>query len=157
MKNIIIYVTALVCAMSAATALLAQTQTTNDQPADQLPSAEQPAAPTAMTTPSMTGPLAANPNPMSFDLGPLGPVYLTGAISGLGLWQNNPFPDDQRSLASLTNGQFFFQKTDGLLQYYVQVGAYTIPSLGAPYFNTNKATGDFFGPLPMAWAKVAGN
>jgi hypothetical protein len=141
--------------MSAATALLAQTQTTNDQPADQLPSAEQPAAPTAMTTPSMTGPLAANPNPMSFDLGPLGPVYLTGAISGLGLWQNNPFPDDQRSLASLTNGQFFFQKTDGLLQYYVQVGAYTIPSLGAPYFNTNKATGDFFGPLPMAWAKVA--
>jgi hypothetical protein len=122
---------------------------------EQPPAAEQPAAPTAMTTPAMTGPLAANPNPMSFDLGPLGPVYLTGAISGLGLWQNNPFPDDQRSLASLTNGQFFFQKTDGLLQYYVQVGAYTIPSLGAPYFNTGKATGDFFGPLPMAWAKVA--
>jgi len=122
-----------------------------EQPA----AAEQPAAPTALTTPAMTGPLAANPNPMSFDLGPLGPVYLTGAISGLGLWQNNPFPDDQRSLASLTNGQFFFQKTDGLLQYYVQVGAYTIPSLGAPYFNTGKATGDFFGPLPMAWAKVA--
>jgi hypothetical protein len=122
---------------------------------EQPPAAEQPAAPTALTTPAMTGPLAANPNPMSFDLGPLGPVYLTGAISGLGLWQNNPFPDDQRSLASLTNGQFFFQKTDGLLQYYVQVGAYTIPSLGAPYFNTGKATGDFFGPLPMAWAKVA--
>jgi hypothetical protein len=122
---------------------------------EQPPAAEQPAAPTAMTTPAMTGPLAANPNPMSFDLGPLGPVYLTGAITGLGLWQNNPFPDDQRSLASLTNGQFFFQKTDGLLQYYVQVGAYTIPSLGAPYFNTGKATGDFFGPLPMAWAKVA--
>ena len=48
-----------------------------------------------------------------------------------------------------------FQKTDGLFQYYVQVGAYTIPALGTPYFNTNKATGDFFGPLPMAWAKVA--
>jgi Putative beta-barrel porin-2, OmpL-like. bbp2 len=116
---------------------------------------EQPAAQTALTTPAMTGPLAANPNPMNFDLGPLGPVYLTGAVTGLGLWQNNPFPADQRSLASLSNGQFFFQKTEGLLQYYVQVGAYTIPGLGAPYFNTPKATGDFFGPLPLAWAKVA--
>src|SRR6202043_3525299 len=107
------------------------------------------------TTPVMPGPLVANPNPTNFDLGPLGPVYLTGAITGLGLWQNNPFPADQRSLGSLSNGQFSFQKTDGLFQYYVQVGAYTIPGLGAPYFNTPKATGDFFGPLPLAWAKLA--
>jgi len=116
---------------------------------------EKPAAPTAMTTPVMPGPLTANPNPMSFDAGPLGPVYLTGAISGLGLWQNNISPGDQHSLASLSNGQFFFQKTEGLFQYFVQVGAYTIPALGTPYVNTPKATGDFFGPLPMAWAKIA--
>jgi hypothetical protein len=114
-----------------------------------------PAAPTAMTTPALTGPLVANPNPTSFDLGPLGPVYYTGVVSGLGLWQNNIFPGDQHSLASLSNGQFSFQKTDGLFQYYLQVGAYTIPSLGAPYINTGSATGDFFGPLPLAWAKVA--
>src|SRR5262249_642557 len=114
-------------------------------PVGEQAAAAQPAAPTALTTPVMPGPLTANPNPMSFDLGPLGPVYLTGAVTGLGLWQNNPFPADQRSLASLTNGQFFFQKPEGLFQYYVQVGAYTIPSLGAPYFNTPKATGDFFG------------
>jgi hypothetical protein len=128
-----------------------------DEPTEQPPAAEQPAAPTAMTTPALTGPLAANPNPMNFELGPLGPVYVTGVVSGLGLWQNNPFPGNQRSLASLSNGQFFFQKTDGLFQYYVQVGAYTIPTLGAPYFNTPVATGDFFGPLPLAWAKVAPN
>jgi Putative beta-barrel porin-2, OmpL-like. bbp2 len=122
----------------------------------QQPAAEEkPAAPTAMTTPVMPGPLTANPNPTSFDLGPLGPVYLTGAVSGLGLWQNNVSPGDQHSLASLSNGQYFFQKIDGLFQYYVQVGAYTIPALGTPYFNTQKATGDFFGPLPMAWAKLA--
>ena len=122
----------------------------------QQPAAEEkPAAPTAMTTPVMTGPLTANSNPTSFDLGPLGPVYLTGAVSGLGLWQNNVSPGDQHSLASLSNGQYFFQKIDGLFQYYVQVGAYTIPVVGTPYFNTQKATGDFFGPLPMAWAKLA--
>jgi hypothetical protein len=122
----------------------------------QQPAAEEkPAAPTAMTTPVMPGPLTANPNPMSFDLGPLGPVYLTGAVSGLGLWQNNISPGDQHSLASLSNGQYFFQKIDGLFQYYVQVGAYTIPALGTPYFNTQKATGDFYTALPLAWAKLA--
>src|ERR1700730_4784336 len=116
---------------------------------------EQPAAPTAMTTPAMTGPLAANPNPMSFDAGPVGPVYVTGAVSGLGLWQNNKFPDQQHSLASLSNGQVFVQKTDGLFQYFLDVGAYTFPALGAPYFSTGTTVGDFFGPVPMAFAKIA--
>jgi len=116
---------------------------------------EPPAAPTAMTTPAMAGPLTANPNPISFDAGPLGPVYVTGAISALGLWQNNTFPGDQHSLASLSNGQFFFQKTEGLFQYFVQAGAYTLPSLGTPYINTPRATGDFYGPLPQAFIKFA--
>src|SRR5262252_2343240 len=124
----------------------------DEQPA---PATEQPAAPTAMTTPALTGPLVANPNPTSFDLGVLGPVYFNGFVSGLGMWQNNVFPGDQHVLASLSNGQFSFQKTDGLFQYYVQVGAYTIPTLGAPYFNVLTTTGDFFGPVPIAWAKVA--
>ena len=123
---------------------------TGEQPA----SAEQPAAPTALTTPTLTGPIAGNPNPINFDLGPLGPVYLTSVVTGLGLWQNNVAPGDQHSLASLTNGQFIFQKTDGLFQYYVQAGAYTIPSLGTPYVNTQKATGDFFTALPVANLKL---
>jgi hypothetical protein len=45
----------------------------------------QPAAPSAMTTPAMNGPLVANPNPTSFDARPFGPVYMTGAVSALGL------------------------------------------------------------------------
>src|SRR6516162_6829550 len=89
------------------------------------PAVEQPTAPTAMTTPAMTGPLAANPNPTSVDAGFLGPVYLTGAVSGLGLWQNNKFPDQQHTQASLSNGHMFLQKTEGLFQYYLDVGAYT--------------------------------
>ena len=113
-----------------------------------------PAASTAMTAPALTGPLVANPNPMSLDLGPLGSAYFTGIVSGLGMWQNNVFPGDQHALASLSNGQFSFQKTDGLFQYYLQVGAYTIPALGAPYFNVRTTTGDFYGPVPLAWAKV---
>lgn len=108
-----------------------------------------------MTTPAMNGPLVANQNPSSFDAGPFGPIYMTGAITGLGLWQNNISPGDQHSLASLSNGQFFFQKPEGLFQYFVQAGAYTIPSLGTPYVNTHEATGDFFGPMPVAYLELA--
>jgi hypothetical protein len=138
-------------------AQIAQAATDQPPPTGEQPAAagDQPAAPTAMTTPTMVGPLAANPNPMSFDAGPLGPVYVTGVVSALGLWQNNPFPGDQRSLGSLSNGQFFFQKTDGFFQYFVQVGAYTLPSLGTPYINTPKATGDFYSALPQAFIKLA--
>jgi Putative beta-barrel porin-2, OmpL-like. bbp2 len=124
----------------------------DEQPA---PAAEQPAAPTAMTTPGMSAPLVANPNPMNFDVGFLGPVYVTGAVSGLGLWQNNKAPDQQHSLASLSNGQVFLQKTDGLFQYFLDVGAYTFPALGAPYFSTATTVGDFFGPVPVVYAKLA--
>jgi len=150
-NNSIFTSAALVSALLGAILAPARAEESTEQPAAE----EKPAAPTAMTTPVMPGPLTANPNPMSFDAGPLGPVFVTGAVSPLVLWQNNPFPGDQRSLGSLSNGQFFFQKPEGLFQYYVQAGAYTIPALGTPYFNTNKATGDFFGALPMAWAKVA--
>jgi len=130
-------------------------QATGDQPA---PAAgEQPAAPagpTAMTTPAMAGPLTANPKPFSFDAGPLGTTYVTGVVSGLGLVQSHPFLGDHEGVASLSNGQVFVQKTDGLFQYFVQVGAYTLPALGTPYFNTAKATGDFFSPLPQAFIKI---
>ena len=152
-KNLIASGSALVWVIAGTGLGAASAEEATEQPA----AGQQPAAPTTLPTPPLTGPLAGNPNPISFDAGPLGPVYLTGIVSGLGLWQNNPFLGDQRSLASLSNGQFIFQKTDGLLQYYVQVGAYTIPALGTPYFNTPVATGDFFSPLPVANLKIAPN
>ena len=35
-----------------------------------------------LSSPGFSGPLAANPKPMSFDAGPLGQVHVTGQISG---------------------------------------------------------------------------
>jgi len=131
-------------------------QAASDQPPP--PAGEQPesAVPSAVSMMGMAaGSLTANPNPITFEAGPLGPVLVSGVVSGLGLWQNNKFPDQQHSQASLSNGQVFFQKNDGLFQYFVQVGAYTLPALGTPYFSTGKTTGDFFGPVPVAFAKIA--
>src|SRR5512143_11223 len=85
----------------------------DDAPAADAPVADAPAAPTAMTTPSMTGPLAANPKPTSFDLGDFGSWYVTGAVTGLGLWQNNHVPGDRQALSDFSNGQVFIQKTAG--------------------------------------------
>ena len=134
----------------------------DDQPAaageQPAPAGEQPesAVPAPVSMMGMAaGSLTTNPNPITFEAGPLGPVLVSGVVSGLGLWQNNKFPDQQHSQASLSNGQVFFQKNDGLFQYFVQVGAYTLPALGTPYFSTATTTGDFFGPVPVAFAKLA--
>ena len=123
------------------------------------PPGTPPPAPTsnAMATPSMTGPLVANPNPIGFDSGPLGKIYFNGAISGLGLFQSDPgVPPigDHHNHADLSNGLLSLQNTEGLLQFFVQAGGYSFPALGAPYFQSWKATGDFFGPVPVAYAKL---
>lgn len=103
----------------------------------------------------MTGPLVANSNPFSIEADPLGKIYITGAVSGLGLWQNNPVVGNPNSLLDLDNGQLFIQKTNGLVQLYVQAGGYSLPSLGTSYLRMNDTTHDFFGPVPVAFIKLA--
>lgn len=103
----------------------------------------------------MVGSLVANPKPMSFDGGPLGKIYFTGAASGLALFQNDPVAGDHHDHVDFSNGQFMLQNTEGLLQFYVQAGAYSLPALGTPYFHVGKTTGDFYGPVPVAYLKLA--
>src|SRR5438552_1143211 len=120
------------------------------------PPAEAP-APTAMTAPTLAGPLVANPNPMKFDVGPLGTVYLTGVVSGLGMFQSSPLLGDHNSNVDLSNGQFIAQTTEGLFQFYTQVGVYSLPALGTPYAHVDRTTGDTFGPVPVTYLKIAPN
>ena len=105
--------------------------------------------------PGMAQPLKVNPKPMSYDAGLLGNVYITGVATGLGQWQNNVFPGDRDRQADLTNGQIFLNKTDGLVQYFVEVGAYSIPSLGLPNIRTRNAINAFYGPFPQGFLKLA--
>jgi len=123
--------------------------------AQDAPSADEAAAPTAMTTPSMTGPLTANAKPASFDMGDLGSWYVIGAVTGLGLWQNNRAPGDRQTLDDVSNGQVVVQKTAGEFQFFVQAGAYSLPSLGTPYLAAHNATSDFYGVVPQAFVKYA--
>ncbi len=126
------------------------------------PPAASPATPPAAATvtlpaPGMSGPLALNPAPFSIDLGPAGKTYISGVVSGLGLVQNNPVPGDQNGHLDVSNGQLILQKTDGLVQYYVQVGAYSLPALGTQYISATSghAMSDFYGAVPEAFIKIA--
>lgn len=128
---------------------------TSAGPAQQLATA--PAAPTpaaALPTPSITGPLAAPP-PLTFDAGPFGKIAVNGILNGYGMVQSNEFAGDKSSQATLGNGQVWIQKTDGWFQFYLQAGAYTIPALATPYMNTGNTLSNFYGPLPVAYLKLA--
>jgi hypothetical protein len=136
----------------------AQTQAPGAAPAP-APAAAPAAAPAPPTLngPAMTGPLALNPNPYKFDAGPLGPIYGTGILSGLGLEQSNPTVSDRTGSFDISNGQVVVQKIDGLVQFLVEAGIYSVPSLGAPYIRATNFNSDTFGPLPVAFLKLAPN
>ena len=124
-----------------------------DAPAD----ATAPPGPTAMTTPTMSYPLTANPKPASFDFGPLGTAYVTGMLTGLAYAQSNEVPGDRSSRADLSNGQVVVQTTDGVVQYYIQAGGYSLPALGAPYFTASDTVDAYYGLVPTAFLKFVPN
>ena len=108
-------------------------------------------------TPAMSGPLSNNPTPISFDAG-LGTIYISGQASGLAFVQSNPqheFSGDGRTTFDLTNAQVELQKTDGLIQFYVQTGLYSMPTVGLSYEKATDATRDTFGDVPVAYLKIA--
>lgn len=129
--------------------------------------AAAPAAPTsnAMTTPSLSGPLAANPDPFHFDVAPFfGPMYVTGAASGLGLTQSDRIATDKITTFDISNAQAALQTTSGFFQFFLEPGIYSLPTLGAPYRNSAHlpstdmpSSVNLFGGLPIAWGKVVIN
>jgi hypothetical protein len=106
-------------------------------------------------TPSMSASLAANPNPFSVNAGALGKIYIDGALTGLAFWQSNPVPEDRDTRFDLSNGQVFIQKTDGWLQFYVQAGAYSLPSLGTAYVKADDLLDKTYGVVTQAFVKLA--
>lgn len=116
---------------------------------------EAAAAPTALSQPAMAGPIAANPNPISFDAGPGGTIYVSGVLSGFAQTQNNPAVGDHHNNLDVSNGQVIVQKTDGLFQFYAQGGTYALPSLGTAYMKSSKTVDNYYGGVPVAFAKIA--
>ena len=111
------------------------------------------AAPAPLSTFVLTGPLQWLP-PATFDAGPLGKLSVNGIVTGFAQFQNNSVPGDDKAQATLSNGQIFIQKADGKLQYYVQAGVYTMPTLSMPFVNAQTTVNNFYGPVPVAFLKL---
>ena len=92
--------------------------------------------------------------PATFDAGPFGKLSVNGILTGFAQFQNNPVSSDDSSQATLTNGQVFIQKADGNFQWYVQAGAYSLPTLSVPFTNAQNTVSNLYGPVPVAWAKI---
>jgi len=123
-------------------------------PAAQAAPAPAPAtAPAPLSTFVLTGPLQWLP-PATFDAGPLGKLSVNGIVTGFAQFQNNSLPWDDNAQATLSNGQIFIQKADGKLQYYIQAGVYTMPTLSVPFVNAQNTVNNFYGPVPVAFLKL---
>ncbi|MGD0155726.1 MAG: outer membrane beta-barrel protein [Terracidiphilus sp.] len=146
---------------SLAIALAAGAQTTPTSPADSssaqapaaAPAAAAPAAPAPLSTFVLTGPLQWLP-PAVVNLGPFGRASVNGIVTGYARGQNNPVPGDDTKQATLSNGEIYVQKADGTVQYFVQAGVYTMPTLGTPFMNAQDTVKNFYGPVPVAFLKL---
>jgi len=129
--------------------------------------AAAPAAPTSpLTAPSLAGPLTLSTTPYNFDAAGLGTVYISGVGSGLFLGQSDPtlvflpngkIRSDHAFDFDASNVQGIIQKIDGVFQFYVQAGLYSLPSLGLNYNVTQKSVSTFnnyFGGMPVGYAKI---
>lgn len=161
MRTVVSVISIVAFAVLGHTALASAQQKAGSPSAPSSGSSQQQASTTAaqssstpLTTPSITGPLQAAP-PISFDAGPLGKLSLNGVLSGFGLVQGNPVNGDSTGQAALSNGLVFVQKADGVWQFYVQAGAYNILSLGTPFMATGRQVDNLYGPVPVAYLKLA--
>lgn len=107
----------------------------------------------ALPSPSMSASLSADANPYSVDLDWAGKWSVGGAVSGLAYYQDNP-NFGLHSQLDLDNGQAWIEKTDGWWQFYVQAGAYSLPSLGTGYIKSSLAPALLYGDVPVAYLKI---
>jgi hypothetical protein len=108
----------------------------------------------ALSTPALGATLNANPNPLNVEAGPLGKIYFSGQLTGLGLYQDNHVLGDKPSRGDLSNGQIEVQKTDGVFQFYLQAGAYALPSLGTAYIKGTDLPDLTYKWVPLAFVKL---
>ncbi len=134
------------------------------------PAAPAPAAaPTPippLSSPSVTGPLQfASPTPIDLSgmaglsdipaISDLGKFKVNAVASGIGIVQNHAVSSDRTDRADVSNAQIILQKADGPIQFYLQAGAYDIPALGAPFVSAGDSVKSLYGPLPVAYLKIA--
>ena len=141
---------------------------------------------TPMAAPAMGATIAANPHPGTFNAGPLGNVTVDGVFSGLMMYQSpqqftgftpdltglsfDPLTGDpiildpnkgttttKNSWFDVSNAMVIVNKSDGPVQFYLQAGAYSFPTVGVSYTEAKNQTPAPFGVLPQGYLKLVPN
>ncbi len=74
------------------------------------------------------------------------------------MFGDNPTSSGDEGHVDLSNAQIFIQKTSGVVQFYLQGGAYNLPVVGYPFLKTSDTTRLDYGPFPVGYLKlVKGN
>jgi len=102
------------------------------------------------SNPAMGSTLSFGSEGMQMDVPEIDPINLHAIASGIGMSQTNPIGQDHFGYVDVSNAQVIMQKDSGLLQFYVQGGYYSTPSLGTNYQRANRQTIDSFGLVPLA-------
>ena len=68
--------------------------------------------------------------------------------------QNHPATGASEAQVDASNTELIVQKPDGPIQYYLQVGGYSIPTVGVPYVSMSHAVNTLYRPLPVAYLKL---
>lgn len=162
MKRTHLFAAGLTMACLGSSPAWAQTAPPAPAPAPGAAPAPAPAPETSpVSLPSMGPTLSGNTKPLKIDAGPLGGLYVTGALTGMALWQNNTMhnqsPGDEDTQVDITNGQVVVQKVDGPIQFYAEAGAYSFPTVGTAYTRAGSTNSLTFGPLPVGFVKWAPN
>ncbi len=145
-----------VCAAVSSLALGAAAYA-DDAPAAAAPAAPAAPAPAPLGSPAMSPTISANPAPASFNAGPLGNISVGGAITGIVIGQDHHVFGDHRWQGDISNGQVWVEKTDGVLQFFVEAGAYSLPTVGVPYIKARTLTDASFDVVPVAYVKLVPN
>jgi hypothetical protein len=88
--------------------------------------------------------------PISFNIAQIENIQFHAVATGIGMAQTNPASGDFNSLVDISNAQLILQKNSGLVQFYIQSGYYSTPSLGTTYQRASLQTKDSFGLVPLA-------
>jgi hypothetical protein len=103
----------------------------------------------------MEGPLTVNVKPESFAIPDFGTIYVTGAVTAIALSDTPKFAGEKDAISDISNAQVFIQKVDGEFQFFLDVGAYSFPTVGVPYTTAGNTNSYTFGALPIGFVKWA--
>lgn len=94
--------------------------------------------------------LSFSATPINFSIAQIENIQFHAVTTGIGMAQTNPALGDFNSLVDISNAQLILQKSSGLVQFYIQSGYYSTPSLGTTYQKASFQTSNSFGLVPLA-------